>query len=82
MVTATVSEEELLTADLQEFKRNVVWFIENRRNLQEHLDHYVAVDRQKVVGVAWDPYVLNRRFAGRREVYITWVGPPDLLWVL
>ena len=82
MVTATLTEEQRLIADLNEFQRNAKWFSENRRFLQEHLDQYVAVDHQQVVGVEFDPRVLNLRFEGRREVYITWVGPPDLLWVL
>jgi hypothetical protein len=82
MVTVTLSAEQRLIADLKEFERNAIWAMENRRNLQEYLDQYIAVKDQKLVGVADDPMVLYRRFAAHREVYITWVGPPDLLWVL
>jgi hypothetical protein len=82
MVTAALSAKERLIADLAEFERNAIWASENRDRLQEYLDQYIAVLDQKMVGFSDDPNELYRRFGDRRDVHISWVGPPDLLWVL
>ena len=82
MVTSTVSERERLAADMEAFGRNARWADANLHLLQEYLDRFIAVDDGKVVGVADEPKELYLRFWDRRDVHITWVGPPDLLWVL
>jgi len=71
-----------LLESLRRFDANARWAHANHKKLRKYVNRCLAVDGGRIVGVANDIGALHRRFARRKEVYITFVWPEGLAWVL
>lgn len=58
------------------------WARAHDRELTVHEGKFVAVAEAQILGEADDPAELHRRFSDKKGLYVTYVAPPGLAWVL
>ena len=81
MSAAGVAPEALIER-LRKFDANARWANEHVADLAKHEGLYVAIDGRKVLGVSKSAQDLRKRFADRPDLYVTFVSPPGLAWLL
>lgn len=81
MMRPKVDKELRRLLDDRRWSKNLRWLEANRANLRRYEGRFVAVDGERLVGVADDADELEQRLADCPDAYITWLEPEDLLWV-
>ena len=61
---------------------NSRWAIAHDAELQAHVGRYVAIDDERILGVADSHDDLQRKFADHEALLVTFVSPPDMAWML
>jgi len=79
-MTETLPAE--LIALLKGYDRNMQWAVTNQPKLDPHRSKFVAVADGQIIDVNGDETVLRKKYRDRPEVYITFVAPKGLRWVL
>ena len=67
---------------LKRFTKNYEWFNRNFNSLERYTGRYVAVDDERVIGVAATRADLLQRFSDRKGVFIELITPSNLIWQL
>lgn len=71
-----------MEAALRAFTRNADWALSHKKKLDRYRGKFVVILDGRIAATSDDPDELYRRFAGRKDAYITLVEPPGLPWVL
>lgn len=78
--TPTLPPEVLLS--FRKFEANCRWATAHDDELQKYVWRFVAIDDERLLGVAETWEELRKKYAGREALFVTQVTPPDLAWVL
>ncbi|HKZ59139.1 MAG TPA: DUF5678 domain-containing protein [Candidatus Thermoplasmatota archaeon] len=73
--------DEVLEA-LLKFRRNHKWALEHSDKLRKYLDRFVAIDDGRILDVSDDEDEIYRKYGKSHGVYIHYVWPPDLVWMV
>jgi hypothetical protein len=84
VISPTMSETLApeLIALLKGYDRNMQWAVTNQEALAAHRTKFVAVADGQVIDVEASKAPLREKYHDRPEVYITFVAPKGLRWVL
>jgi hypothetical protein len=66
---------------LRKLGANSRWAIAHDAELQAHVWKYVAIDDERILGVGDSHDDLQRKFADREALLVTFVSPPDMAWM-
>jgi hypothetical protein len=80
MAEYETSDREFL-ARLRKFEANADWAIDHESELLAHQGKNVAIDDCRIIGVSRSARTLRKRFAHLDTLYVTFVSPPDLVWI-
>lgn len=67
---------------LHAFDANLAWAKAHSHEITKHRERYVAVLDGQLVGVADSDEELRVRFPGRQDLYVAFVPPADVAWVV
>lgn len=67
---------------LAEFGNNVRWAYKHPEKFRRHRGRFVVVQRKRIVAVSDDEEALWSRYGQRYGVFIRYVPPPDLVWII
>ncbi len=70
-----------LVERITKLRANSRWAIAHDDELQKHVWRFVAIDDERVLGVADSRQELRKRFAYRDALYILQVTPTDMAWM-
>jgi len=81
-MTEQTAVPEGLVEQLRRFDANARWANLHEWGLQRYKGRFVAVDGEELIGVADSEADLRMRFPGRPALYVAFVSPPELDWIL
>jgi len=58
------------------------WANAHDGELQQHVWKFVAVDEERLLGVASSGQELRKKYKGRDALVVTQITPPDMAWIL
>lgn len=67
---------------LLKFDRNVKWALRHPEKFRHYVDRFVVIDEQRILEVSDHEGEIYRKYRGRHGVYIHYVPPPDLVWMV
>ena len=85
MMAPTAQEkrfEREMSRLMARFKRNHLWILAHRKELEPYTGRYVAVDNGRVLASSRTEWALRKRFLRRQYVCIDYVDPPGLVRIL
>ncbi len=81
MARKSAPRDEVLEA-LLKFSRNHQWALDHPEKFRKYVDRFVAVDDGRILEVSDDEHEIYRKYGRSHGVYIHYVSPPDLVWMV
>jgi len=77
------SDIESLREEYEIYHQSYLWFNKNYKELAKtYLNKYVAILKDKILGVADTKEELERKFGNIKGVYIDLITSPDIIWMV